>query len=419
MAAQPSFRSLTLTALFVFAQPMLGRRLGLAVCLCVLLFPVFLTQSGYMYVEIPLAACTVMALWAWSSGRFLQSLVWVALACWIKGTGQIVAATLLVATLLEPRPLGQRATRMAALGAVSLIFAVVPLAWIQATHGDPWAGSYASYLLDNFLRRLAKIPDLLLVSVLVLLGAGLRRRVVWQGLLVGLSNPRRPDPQALAMRRRSLTYLVVCLFFAFFVLSPLAGKTLLVLSRYYVQIVPFLMLALIDTGVALLRPRTLWASLALLMLFFVANRNGDFYPKEVTAFSIVERAGSYVDFLAVQQQGIEAIARLDPAIPVLFTLPDHYMTSDPLMGYTDNPLPNGHVITLEEPYTRGRLEDYPPHFFMLLSNAGHGGEIMTSVLKQVANHPHRIATVTREFQAGEFRTYLIEVETRETRRSHP
>jgi hypothetical protein len=399
--------------MYRFAKPLFGEGLGLALCGTALLCPLFLTQAGYMYLEMPLAACTVFALLSWTKESLIEATVWVALACWVKETGLIAAGTLVVAALLEPRPFGERLRRALMISAAPVVLAGLTVAYLNPQSGNPFALDYSRYVFVGFLQRVFYMPDLLAILVLVLYAGIFRRMTIWKGLRLPGNSTGPSELSVLAMRHRSLAFLLVYVFVTFFLTVPLTGKTYLVLPRFYVQIVPFLLILLADTVHRLCGRRTTFVALALLASFFVANRRGDFYPKEWDSFSLAERTQRYADFLDVQRMGINAIAGLSPEVPVFYGRPEHYMLSHPLMGYLPGGvrLANGHCVLLEAPYNRGNLEDYPAHFFLLYSNRWHGGEIMAKLLQQAAMAADRTVSEAAVFEQGGFRSRLIEIKT--------
>jgi len=105
-----------LAVLYRFARPVFGASATALFCLAVLLFPVVSVQVGYMYLEVPLLLCAVLALQAWTEQRFWPAVLWATAAFAVKETGIIVPATLGLAALLEDRDLRLKARRIAGIG---------------------------------------------------------------------------------------------------------------------------------------------------------------------------------------------------------------------------------------------------------------------------------------------------------------
>ena len=100
----------TMAGLLRFAQAVLGAWLGAAASLTVLLFPLVLTQAGYLYLEFPMLGVAVFAALAWSRGNLPMSISWSAAAVLIKGSGIIVPMALAGMAFFDPRP-GHRKAR--------------------------------------------------------------------------------------------------------------------------------------------------------------------------------------------------------------------------------------------------------------------------------------------------------------------
>ena len=110
-----------LAVLYRFARPVFGVVATPLFCLAVLLFPIFSTQVGYMYLEVPLFLCAVLALQAWTDQRFWPAVLWATAAFAVKETGIIVPATLGLAALLEGRGARLKARRLAGIVAPPVV----------------------------------------------------------------------------------------------------------------------------------------------------------------------------------------------------------------------------------------------------------------------------------------------------------
>ena len=157
-----------LLTLFRLARPVFGGLATLLLCLSVLLHPVFSTQVGYLYMEVPLFLCTVSALLAWTAQRFWPAVLWGALAYATKDTGIIVPATLAFATLLERRPMDDKVKRVGQIGALPVLWTagVALLSWVAVGRSEDYTflpsldavfGGIGRYRA----RFLLNVPDLL------------------------------------------------------------------------------------------------------------------------------------------------------------------------------------------------------------------------------------------------------------------
>ena len=78
--ALPALAALALLTLFHLARPVFGTVATVLLCVSVLLHPIFSTQVGYLYMEVPLFLFAVLALLAWIERRFWAAVLWAALA---------------------------------------------------------------------------------------------------------------------------------------------------------------------------------------------------------------------------------------------------------------------------------------------------------------------------------------------------
>lgn len=406
-----------LLGLMRLGESLLGQKLSLLVVATTLLFPLFLTQIGYLYFDLPLAVCTIRAVLSWSRGRWVRAAVWTALACFVKESGLVVAAALAAAAALENRPARQRAARIVGLAAFPVIFVLLQVAFVfpveESTGFRPPA--YPVQLLDTGW-KLILVPDLAVLLIATLVLGVLRLPRIWAALRETPADPEADDAALdVASRAREASFLVVFAFVGFYLVFPITGIELYVLPRYYVQVVPFVLLLLAD-----LVRRTAGASatavaLVILSAFFALNRRGeflDFYPPVPgNEFSIAERSAEYRDLLAVQRRALDAATKLPAGVPVFYGLPEHFLLNYPKMGYVEAPLPNGHCIWLEEPYRDARLESFPDSFYVLYNFVGTGGLRLQSLLAQAERDPGRTVERTATFEQGRYRTFLFRVQS--------
>ena len=207
--------------------------------LVALTLPVVLTQVGFMYMEVSILAATVWAMIAWIEGKTLLAVVWATSATLLKGSGIVVALTLV--TMAVVRPTGGR-SRLVSL--LLILPAPIAATWLQsslAANGGPASFGPYLYVLVNYLMR---VPDVLLLLITF---------VVATLLAAPWRQPAGDGP--LAQQATMLTFLAVAVgcFIAFYGLLPLAGVTYPVLPRYFVQIMPIVIIGL--TSLIALRSR--------------------------------------------------------------------------------------------------------------------------------------------------------------------
>ena len=397
----------TLLGLFRLARPGLPLPLALALAVVLLLWPLFQVQAGALYTEMPLAFCTVWAVHGLARERWVAAAVFSALACSVKEAGLVVPAALAVAALLAPGDPRKRAWRALLFVLPAAVFVALHLGIaipIEERSGVRPLGYLAQ--LRDLAAKLALVPDLALL-LLVFAGLGLAWLPAgWRALRM----PSGADPRA---RVVALSLLVAGAFAGFYLVVPLTVVEVYVLPRYYVQLLPLVLLVLACSAVRWGGVRAAAALLAVLALFFVANRRGElpglYPPVPGNELSLAERSLEYRDLLAAQRDLLAAAASLPEDLPVFYGLPEHFLFAWPRMGYTDGPPPRGHCVWLERHERRPRLADYPPRFAVLYNFVGYGGAHFQTLLREARRDPSRRVR-SQAFERGRYRTFLVEVE---------
>lgn len=383
-----------IAALYRFALPLLDTTLSAVATLAVLVFPLVLTQAGYMYLEMPMLAATTFALLAWTRGRRPQTIVWSVAAVLIKGSGIIVPLAISGMAFFDPRPT-HRDRRFGAL-ALAVPAAVLGVLILMTPSITSDESGYLGAHIKVMFEYLVRIPDLLVMLVVYLAAT----------LLLSPWRPRhgREEPAtSLASEQQtrilSVAFLVAA-FLAFYMLYPVLRVAGAVLPRYYVQVFPFILFGLLAAIRRLVDDKVILVLLLSLIVWSGVNRNGELYPdNDINNFALIERSGAYTGLLDLQRAGIRAIEKLPVGAEVFYDQPAHYKLSYPLMGYAANPLPGGHSILHEEPYKNGRLEDFPGDFYMLYEYPWLGGEIIWEVRSQAEEDPnHRVEVITIEVE---------------------
>jgi hypothetical protein len=394
----------------------LGFQTAAGLTMVVLLQPSFSVQVGFLYVEIPTFVCSMLAISAWARAKLTQALFWVVVAGLIKETGLIVAAALLIALLIETKPLRQRIVHAGwmALAPLPGLFLSTFLGPAVGSNVERFfqfrlVGQWGEYFVFNLQRYLLTTPDLLLLivaslSVIIVRMAGLRYRIGCDEAKGG-----RLEGESIASRFRFVSTLYILMFLGFFYIAmPIVADYFQVLVRYHVIVTPFMFFLVLDALGKRFGESLLLGSLVLLCLLFAANRNGSLYPEIPDRFgndfSIVERSGEYTALLKLQRDAIDQIQALDSRVPVFYELPIHFLVSRPGLGYIEEPLANGHSIYTEEPYRHGRLLDFPQCFYMLYLSPWLGGiqirEVENAALRFPSYEVETIAALERGSHAG-------------------
>jgi len=399
--------ALTLVAVYRYTRPFLGDTVGLLSVLAILTFPLFLTQAGYMYLEMPLALTTMMAFLAWLNGRTYQAGLWAILSCWIKATGIFVAAALTVAALLGPGRIHERFQRAAIVGFLPLSLSILRTLLVRSLSNAPAPPTLHSDAWDCFIfefsRYLMNVPDLAIFVGLFLLCCGVLYRNIWAGLRCA----NHDDPDSKQNQWIALNCLaVLSLLLMIYVVAPISLGHCFGLPRYYVPVVPFILTTLSFFLLTLTNWKKTALLLVLLIGFFIVNRNGIFYPSDVNQqglvgnnFALTERSGAYSELARLQRAAMQFLEKLPSDVPVYFGQHEGYLNSYPAMGYVRNTMTHAENIakwTLQEVI---QWLSNPPECFYILYNYPWlgGGRIQVILSKLQATH--RLETV-RIFQSG-------------------
>lgn len=377
-----------------------GLALGTAATIAV--FPLFLVQAGYLYLEMPILAFSAAAALSWLRGRTGWAAVWATASALVKSSGTVIAGALVLCTLASAGDWRHKLRRCAL-----LIFG--PLA-VAATQ---WALHPSTALGVGSLRAtlgfLLSVPDLALILVLfpvAFLVTALTTRP-WSTRQIDPEQPSCPRRVQLLCQATFLS------FVAFYLALVPLGASVRVLPRYYLQLFPFALIGLV-TLVASHSRRAAGGLLFMAALFFLANREGHFYPDPATTnFAITERSMAYVELAQLQDLGLRTVVEAAGETPVFYGLSESYRLSFPEMGHGQTRPANGHCIYFESPYLLARLEDFPPAFFVLYDYPWLGGAEARQVVHQAQSDP-RYDVEVATLRVGRFESYLARVERRVT-----
>jgi MFS family permease len=386
--------------LFRIAEAMTNSSgVAIACCFSTLLCPIVLVQTGYMYTEIPVFACSTAAISAWFQGRKKWAVFWCGIGMFMKASAIVPVIGIALALIFGYQVYGRYAYIVAL--AIPVVLKVSLLNRIFIHKPAPLFPYYIAKPFASLASRLYHVPD---VSLMLFLG-WLILIFRWHLIVSGIRS-NTPGPEKFRQSGRSIVLLLTPLFILGIVFQ-LKGHHAWFLPRYATIIIPF---ALLTVSYILFRefgkPIAIIFFL-MITVFFLLNHDGHFYPSQYTAFSIVERSHQYRHFQQVQTQGLKAFATKPKEIPGYYCRDAGYMASDPMMGYLNDTIPNTYPIYFE-PYKNRKIEDFPDQFYLLLSNKGHGCEFIERIMTDIKKSADwKIQSY--EFSSNGFRVLLYEL----------
>jgi len=422
--------ALAVVTLFKVARPTLGDVTAGLFCLSVLLHPTFSAQMGSLYMEVVLFLCAVAAIHAWTRRRFWPAVIWGTLAWATKPTGAIVPAALAVATLVERRAARDKMRRVAVLLGLPALWTagvVVANRIALAGSGDyqlvPSLDTTFGGLVQYLGRFLLNVPDLLLYLVIFAVGFVANAGPIYRALREEPMDPLNRKPEQSDLLVMGLAGLIIAFFVLLFLaaLPALAGFTI-VLPRYYVVVLPFLLLWLGYSMKRLLGRRARGAPavlFALLAIVFAVNTNGVLYPSDVDTEGpgndppLTERSNAYKRLLALQLEAMEALQELPFGVPVYYGHFEHYLFRYPSLGYARGPLSDGHNFGVESLAPLASAEPFPPCVYAFYSYPWLGGDKVRGLIRLPEARPELAAEIVREFRDGRYEMRLVRIRRRD------
>lgn len=402
-----SIAALTIALLYLWAVPVLGKPLGIMVAGGMLLSPLYLTQAGHMYLELPMACAALLALLACDARRMVHASCWALLAVSIKEPGLIVAGTLVVLIALDHTPIRTRLKRIAIVVVPSIMLAAGQL---MLHHSSAAEKVSFSRFLEGVWLYLSSAPDVLFIFVAAVLAVSHHS--------IQMLGSREQRTGSTAEYRLQATVVIAAMFAAFYLTLAALGW-IFILLRYFLIVLPFMILLCADLSKRIVGERSTVLGLMLFCLISIVNHNGRFYHYvSGNNGAMAERSNEYVDLLKVHQDSMAAAEKLPTDVPIFHGLPEHYFSQYPLMGYVQFPLKNAHCIMFESRYSNADLSTFPDHFYLLYSYRSLGGDKLNWLKTQaLANPEYSIATSV--FRHGHYQAQLIEIRRKDMPSEHP
>ena len=422
-----SMAAYSLVVLYHFSKPVFGSASTSLFCLAVLLFPLFSTQIGYLYLEMPLFLCAVASLRAWTDQRFWPAVLWATAALAVKETGIIVPATLGVAALLENRGARVKMKRLALImGPPALLVAATVVLKRIAAQGSGGVGLPPSFgdvllrVLYYLSRYLLNVPDLLAFVVVFLLALPVFKTQLFRTLRSEPTVPEDRDPESRINLVLGYSGTLIVLFGLLFTVAlPTLFSFTMVLPRYYVVIAPFLLLwfgHVLERLLSARLPAVSAVCFALLAVFFALNSNGDLYPADIDTVgpgndpALTERSNAYRRLLKLEVRAMGTLQGLPDGVPVYYGQYEHYLFNYPGLGFAAAPLSNGHNLRLESPEELNRERPIPPCTYALYNYPYLGGRAMRAFLAYADGQENLSRQIVREFRDGRYALILFRIQ---------
>ncbi|WP_272992542.1 hypothetical protein [Porticoccus hydrocarbonoclasticus] len=400
---QFALTAMLLTVVFSLSRTVFGVFTALLITVAVVLFPPFLIQSRYMYMEIGGSLCVILAFSNWVKKNYFWSAIAAIGACIVKSFGLPVAVCLALLFMFEK---GEKAKRFTYILMMVVLGAGVELLrWMQGTNMAPANNTnYIGYLIHQFHSRLTQTPDFYLILLFLIIGgwwyllkngSALKGKFVLEGQEVG----------DIETGKRVLLggILMVSAFVGFIGVVPLSGMGFYPLTRYYIWIWPVMVITLValiscGSGGSWRKNKKdgyaikLFVNVVVLAMIglFWCNKAGEYYPnygKDITAFSIAERSMEYISFNEMQSSLLRSAENINDQ-DVYLNLFDTYYASSPIMGYIDDYKENfRNILTYHN--NQADLSEYPDNFALVLSNISHGGQYMSALIYQALKAPDK------------------------------
>lgn len=424
---QFTLSSIVLTSGYYIASKLMGYYVAFVISIALLLYPLFLVQTGYLYMEIPGAALFTSSVLAWAHKRYLGAIILSAVACMVKSFGIVLVFTLILLFIVD-RSLSKFSKLIWVILVIALMITIETIKWSSITTGVPFdRNHYFSYILSvfSYLNVAPDLKILVITSLVIPIIFLLRNHTFTPKAIINVIS----DFVSGSTKQRFLiaTYLLPLVFIGFIVTIPLSGKSIFPLLRYYVWVLPFMFIGssyaikLFLESISKHFPDFTYNDsnivtpvlLVVLSVFFTINRDGRYYPDlgvSINSFSAVERSYEYLNFFNIQHDSVVSLVELQNGLPAFVTRGEYYYLSSPLMGYINKKVKNIFLV-VKEPYNRANLGDYPEEFLVLdiPTNPFHGGAIVKNVLTSARSHPAYTVTVLKLLQRGGYSSVIYRV----------
>lgn len=363
---------------FILSKQLVVTRVALIATIVLILFPIFLVQASYIYMEIYGALFVILCMHYYVKKNYFRATLFAFLSLTIKALGLFSVTSIIFLLLIDL--LKSREKRIFLYIILNIFFSVFYVIFQRFLFQDISEGYEITFLghISQIFNYLKQTPDLLVLILNVPVAAVLfLMKNTW------FDSETKAD-------RVILAAIVFSFMFIAFILSVyLTGQLFFPLTRYYLWVIPSLFILLLYVFSVAFKNRYALneCSLVAVMLFFILNNNGRFYPyhnQKITSFSVTERSFEYFDFYLNQKSAVDFIDKflITTDIPVLAARGEYYFMRSPLTGYMKNRVSNiTMAATLPEKITL-------PDKLIIVdadSNEFHGQSAINSILIAAQN----------------------------------
>jgi hypothetical protein len=330
-----AFAAGTLVALYVLGRAFASRETATWACVLLGLSPLFFAQSSLVFLDLPAAFTTTVAVWALVRGRMAWFAVAASLAVLTKETAVVIVPVAVVFVCLYRRPRAQSTWLW--LAAPVVVLGVWAIYYHHVT--GFWTGN-AEYLQYNLYSTLepGRVAVSLLRRLYQVFVAGFNWLLVMASLLAyrriraarASNSTTPPSVEASTESRTEFFFIAAGLAAVYVAMLSLVGGA--VLMRYLLPMLPCFYLALAMVIEALSRP-----AMRVAFVLVAAGFVGSWFINPPYPFAY-ENNLSYVDFIRLHQQAAEWLSAQPGHPRILTAWPATDELRRPELGYVTKPM---------------------------------------------------------------------------------
>ena len=330
-----AFAAGTIVSLYMVGRAVTSRETAIWACVLLALSPLFFTQSSLVFLDLPAAFTTTVAVWALLQRRMAWFALAASLAVLTKETAVIIVPVAIVFVFLYRKP--DHKVIWLWLSAPVLTVGVWAIYYHHVT--GFWTGN-AEYLQYNLYSTLepARVTVALLRRLYQLFVAGFNWLLILAALLAyrrmkatrALKSAESRSNDISEGKRKELFFIAAGLAAVYVAMLSLVGGA--VLARYLLPMIPCFYLALVLLVETLRRP-VMRAVFVLVAVAFVAS----WFVNPPYPFAY-ENNLAYADFIRLHQEAAEWLSSQPGHPRILTAWPATDELSHPELGYVKKPM---------------------------------------------------------------------------------